>query len=154
MRWIPLSALALALSACGNPDDTERLARALFDAVSAGHEHAFINLHVRDGDMSPDGAHWICTRAGGVRPDEAWTNELRELFKRNRERFAALKQSGAPSFGGVTSATRSDTHVSDIRFTVTFGAKKLVGRIDVTMFAARGLVIVGNPGGIEFLEAP
>jgi len=148
--------LLLALAACGGKtaEDTDILASALFDAVSTGDEQAFISLHVGSGDKSPDGGSWLCTRAGGSRPDDAWTQELRKLFKRNRERFAALKQSGAPSCGDVTSAARSETHVRDIRFAVTFGAKKFVGRIGSAMAAQRGLVIVGEPGGIEFLEAP
>jgi len=156
MKWTTTATLLLALAACGGKeaDDTGVLATALFDAVSAGDEQAFLALHVRSGDTSPDGGAWLCTRAGGNRPDDAWTQELRKLFKRNRERFAALKQTGAPSCGDVTSATRSVTHVRDIRFAVAFGAKNFVGRIGSAMVAKRGLVIVGEPGGIEFLEAP
>ncbi len=148
------AAAVLALAACGGgggaTDDLERLSRALFQAVKSGDEAAFVDLHVREGDMSPDGGFWICTRAGGVRPDAAWTEEVRGFYAQSRERFEALeREHGAGSYVGPAKGARTETHVGEITFAVTFGTRTLTGRIGAAMVAKRGLVIVGQPGGLE-----
>ena len=62
----------------------ESVVRDATEALLSNDEARFVRAHVQKGDMTPDGASWITTAAGGRIPDAAWDDELKAAFRQTR----------------------------------------------------------------------
>jgi hypothetical protein len=153
--WSRLIPLLLLVSACGGKHDEKILAIAtgLASSIRASDEAAFLRLHVQPDDMSPSGAFWLATKAGGVRPDAAWDREVLEAFDSLQSDLKAMGvESSTLEFvevaGGdvyLVSDDKDRQNLQNLRVRMRGGGDTYLFSFSEGMLSQRGWVLTGDP---------
>ena len=92
-RFLGLALCALLVAGCTSKKRAvQPLALTLAHSLRAADPAAFLRAHAQPGDVTPSGAYWLVTRAGGTRPDDTWNEEVLRSYEALR---AQLQEKGA-----------------------------------------------------------